>query len=225
MTRILVVEDETGIASYIERGLRTAGYTPTVVGHGSAAGPMARDELFDLVVLDLGLPDVDGVTVIEDIRRNGQNLPIIVLTAREGLRSTVASLDRGADDYMTKPFAFDELLARIRVRLKDTSGHETTVLNVGRVSLDVRTRRASVDGETIDLTAREYALAEVFLRSPDQVFSREQLLSQVWGYDFSPNSNVVDVYIRYLRKKFGQDFIETARGLGYRVSAEQLRTR
>jgi DNA-binding response OmpR family regulator len=214
-----------GIASFIERGLRTAGYTTTVVGHGSAAGALARDELFDLVVLDLGLPDVDGVTVIEDVRRNGQNLPIIVLTAREGLRSTVASLDRGADDYMTKPFAFDELLARIRVRLKDPSGHETTVLKVGRVSLDLRTRRASVDGETIDLTAREYALAEVFLRSPDQVFSREQLLSQVWGYDFSPNSNVVDVYIRYLRKKFGQDFIETARGMGYRVSTEQLRAR
>jgi two-component system copper resistance phosphate regulon response regulator CusR len=217
MARILIAEDEHRIAAFIDKGLRANGFVTAVVGDGVAAAAVARDADFDLLILDLGLPGQDGMDALRTIRQRGERLPVIVLTAREGVADRVAGLERGADDYVVKPFSFDELLARVRVRLRDDRRQEVTVLQAGDLSLDLRTRRACLGGRAVELTAREYALLEVFLRHVGQVLSREQLLSHVWGYDFDPGSNVVDVYVRYLRKKLGDDVIETVRGMGYRL--------
>lgn len=219
MTRILIAEDEERIVSFIEKGLRSSGYVTTAVFDGHDALAYARDDDFDLLILDLGLPGLDGQSVLRKLRERGERLPVIVLTARDSVADTVAGLEGGADDYMTKPFRFEELLARIRVRLRaDTAAVEATVLEHGGLTLDLRTRRATRGGTTVELTAREFALVETMLRHPDQVLSREQLLSHVWGYDFDPGSNVVDVYIRYLRRKLGSDVVETVRGMGYRLT-------
>ena len=218
MTRILIVEDEERIVSFLEKGLRSNGYTTVAVGDGDSAVALARDDSFDLLILDLGLPGRDGRDVLRTVRARGERLPILVLTARDGIEDTVGSLEQGADDYLTKPFRFEELLARIRLRIRtDDRSAETTVLQVGSVQLDLRSRRATSQDRTVELTAREFALLETFMRHPDQVLSREQLLSHVWGYDFDPGSNVVDVYVRYLRKKLGETAIETVRGMGYRM--------
>ena len=215
MARILIAEDEERIASFLQKGLRSHGYTTVTVTDGNSAVALARDRDFDLVVLDLGLPGLDGLEALRDVRKRGERLPVIILTARGD--AAVAGFESGADDYVTKPFRFDELLARIRVRLTTSPGDESTVMRAGDVTLDVRTRRASVDGRTVELTAREFSLLETFMRHPDQVLSREQLLSHVWGYDFDPGSNVVEVYVRALRKKLGEAVIETVRGMGYRL--------
>jgi DNA-binding response OmpR family regulator len=217
MTRILIVEDEARIVSFLERGLRSNGYSTVAVASGTDAAALARDDAFDLVILDLGLPGLDGREVLRVIRGRGERVPVIVLTARDGVDDTVGSLEEGADDYVTKPFRFEELLARVRLRLRDDVAEESTVLSAGGVSLDLRSRRATADDRTIELTAREFALLETFLRHPGQVLTREQLLSHVWGYDFDPGSNVVDVYVRYLRKKLGEGVIDTVRGMGYRL--------
>jgi DNA-binding response OmpR family regulator len=218
MTRILIAEDEERIVSFLEKGFRATGYTTMAVGSGPDALQLARDDDFDLLVLDLGLPGLDGQEVLRQLRARGERLPVVILTARDGVEDTVAGLEQGADDYVTKPFRFEELLARVRVRLRDTGSQpETTVLRAGSVSLDLRTRRAAVGDRVVELTAREFALLETLLRHPGQVLSREQLLSHVWGYDFDPGSNVVDVYIRYLRRKLSADVVETVRGMGYRL--------
>ena len=219
MTRILIAEDEDRIVSFLEKGLRAGGFTTVAVGTGPDAITLARDDSFDLMILDLGLPGKDGQEVLRTIRARGETLPVIVLTARTGVSDTVTSLETGADDYMTKPFRFEELLARIRLRLKKEAAPEPAVLGTGRVKLDLRSRRAAVDDRVVEFTAREFALLETFLRHPGQVLSREQLLSHVWGYDFDPGSNVVDVYVRYLRRKLGENVIETIRGAGYRFVA------
>ncbi|CAN5881092.1 response regulator transcription factor [soil metagenome] len=218
MTRILIAEDEFRIVAFLEKGLRAAGYSTVAVASGRDAAALARDDSFDFMILDLGLPDLDGQRVLSTIRDRGERLPVLILTAHDGVEDTVRSLEGGADDYMTKPFRFEELLARVRLRLRDENDAETTVLTAGSITLDLRTRRASTDRGTIELTAREFALLETFIRHRGQVLSREQLLSHVWGYDFDPNSNVVDVYVRYLRRKLGDDTIETARGMGYRLA-------
>lgn len=218
MTRILIAEDEHRISSFIEKGLRSNGYATLIVDNGLDAAIITRDEDFDLAVLDLGLPGQDGLQALAEIRRRGNRLPVIILTARDAIPDRVAGLDNGADDYMTKPFSFEELLARIRVRLRDTGSTDVTTLSAGNVVLDLRTRRVSIDDASVELTAREYRVLEMFLRHPGQVLSREQLLSHVWGYDFDPGSNIVDVYVRYLRKKLGNDIIETVRGMGYRLN-------
>jgi two-component system, OmpR family, copper resistance phosphate regulon response regulator CusR len=218
MTRILIAEDEERIVSFLEKGLRSSGYSTVAVTTGPDAVALARDESFDLMILDLGLPVLDGHQVLEAVRRRGERMPVIVLTARDGVDDTVRGLEEGADDYMTKPFRFEELLARIRLRLRDTSTPETTVVQAGSVTLDLRSRRASVGDRVVELTAREFALLETFIRHRDQVLTREQLLSHVWGYDFDPGSNVVDVYVRYLRRKLGAATIETVRGVGYRMT-------
>ena len=224
MTRILIAEDEARIVSFLEKGLRAGGYSTVAVGTGPDALALARDESFDLLLLDLGLPGMNGHEVLRAMRARGETMPVVILTARDGVDDTVAGLQGGADDYVTKPFRFEELLARIRLRLRDGAATESTVLLAGGVTLDLRSRRASVgDPETggqrvVELTAREFALAEVFLRHAGQVLSREQLLSHVWGYDFDPGSNVVDVYVRYLRRKLGESVIETVRGMGYRLA-------
>ncbi|MFF5478895.1 response regulator transcription factor [Streptomyces sp. NPDC012935] len=220
MNRILIVEDEERIASFVQKGLRSNGFTTTVVGDGDAAHEYALTGSFDLVVLDIGLPGRDGFTVLRELREARVTVPVIVLTARDSVRDTVAGLEGGADDWMTKPFRFEELLARVRLRLRTAArAPEVTVLRSGSLALDLRTRRARAGERTVDLTAREFVLLELFLRHPGQVLSREQILSHVWGYDFDPGSNIVDVYVRALRKKVGAERFETVRGVGYRLSA------
>jgi DNA-binding response OmpR family regulator len=219
MSRILIAEDEPRIASFLEKGLRANGFTATIAADGPEALARARSGEFDLLILDLGLPGLDGYGVLAELRRSDRRLPVLILTARDSVADTVAGLEGGADDYVTKPFVFDELLARVRVRLRGERAPEETILRAGDVALDLRTRRVQVEGRTVDLTAREFALAEVLLRHPGQVLSREQLLSHVWGYDFDPGSNVVDVYVRYLRRKLGAQRIATVRGMGYRLEA------
>jgi DNA-binding response OmpR family regulator len=217
MSRILIAEDEARIASFLEKGLRANGFTTSVVADGRDALAQATSDRYDLLILDLGLPGKDGFSVLDELRAAGSKLPVVILTARDSVRDTVAGLEGGADDYITKPFRFEELLARVRVRLRGDHAPEETVLQVGEVALDLRTRRIETDGESADLSAREFALAEMFFRHPGQVLSREQLLSHVWGYDFDPRSNVVDVYVGYLRKKLGKDAIVSVRGMGYRL--------
>lgn len=217
MSRILIAEDEERIATFVQNGLESNGFATTVVSDGRAAYETARLGNHDLLILDLGLPQMDGMTVLRRLREERVTTSVLILTARDSVNDTVAGLAGGADDYLAKPFAFEELLARVRLRLRPESTTEVTVLTVGEISLDLRTRRAHVGGRAVDLSAREFALAETFCRHPDQVLSREQLLSNVWGFDFDPGSNVVEVYIRYLRRKLGADRIETVRGMGYRL--------
>jgi len=221
MSRILIAEDEARLASFLEKGLRASGFVTTIVSYGQAVNAIANDDDFDLLILDLGLPGKDGLDVLRDLRRAGHRLPVIVLTARGDPYDRIAGLETGADDYLPKPFHFEELVARIRARLRDEgSADEQTQLRVGGVSLDLRTRWASVNGERVELSAREFELLRTFLEHPDQVLSREQLLARVWGYDYDPGSNVVDVYVGYLRRKLGQDRFETVRGVGYRFRTE-----
>ena len=217
MTRVLIAEDEPGISSFLEKGFKAEGFATLVVGDGRAAAHAARDRDFDIVILDLGLPGLDGHEVLAEIRGRGERLPVIILTARKETRDTVAGLEGGADDYVTKPFRFEELLARVRARLRDRGTAEATVLEVAGVRLDLRSRRVQSAGRDVELSAREFTLLETFMSHPDQVLSREQLLSRVWGYDFDGGSNVVDVYVGYLRKKLGSETIETVRGMGYRL--------
>jgi two-component system copper resistance phosphate regulon response regulator CusR len=217
MNRILIVEDEERITSFLEKGLKAHGFVTAVAGDARQGLGMARAGGFDLVILDLGLPDRDGMEVLRELREADTATPVIILTAREGLSDTVGGLESGADDYVPKPFRFEELLARVRVRLRDQRAPEATVLRAGDAALDLRTRRVSVGDRSVELTAREFALAETFFRHPGQVLSREQLLSHVWGYDYDPGSNVVDVYVGYLRRKLGDGWISTVRGMGYRL--------
>lgn len=219
MSTILVIEDEERIAAFIAKGLRAAGFTARTTGSGEEGVFMAVEEGADLIVLDVGLPDIDGFEVLERLRGQGVNTPVIMLTARTSVADRVAGLSGGADDYMPKPFSFEELLVRIRLRLRSEPQASTvTQLSHNGLVLDLRTRRAEVDGKWVDLSAREFTLAETFLRNPGQVLSREQLLNTVWGFDFDPGSNVVDVYVSYLRGKLGKERFETVRGMGYRLT-------
>lgn len=229
MTTILIAEDEPRIAAFLAKGLRAQGYAVLTAGDGATALDLAGSGDVDLVVLDLGLPVMDGTEVLAALRGQGHTVPVIILTARDSVSDVVAGLDSGADDYMAKPFQVAELLARIRLRLRESaapaageagpaggtpSGH---VLTLGDLSLDLLTRTATVGEREVELSAREFALLETFLRNPGQVLSREQLLNAVWGYDYDPGSNVVDVYVGYLRKKIGAGRVATQRGMGYRL--------
>jgi DNA-binding response OmpR family regulator len=221
VARILIVEDEERIASFLAKGLRSDGHLTTCVGDGHNGLDQALSGDFDLVVLDIGLPGIDGFEVLDQLRSQGSSVPVIVLTARDSVGDTVSALEGGADDYMPKPFRFAELLARVRVRLRqghDAATRREDVVESGGVRLDVRTRRAVVGEKQVDLSAREFSLAEIFMINAGQVLSREQLLDHVWGLDFDPGSNVVDVYVGYLRKKFGAQTIATIRGMGYRFN-------
>ena len=225
MTRILIVEDEPRIAAFLQKGFAAQGFVTEVAQDVAEALARVRTGP-DLVVLDRGLPDGDGLEVLRELRRSERSVPVIVLTARDAVADTVAGLDQGADDYMTKPFSFEELLARVRARLRaDRTPAAAPVLEVGGATLDLRTRRAQVDGRTVDLSAREFALAEALFRHPGQVLSRTQLLDQVWGYDYDPGSNVVEVYVGYLRKKLGKARIESVRGMGYRLAVDPVGSR
>ncbi|MEB3359720.1 MAG: response regulator transcription factor [Synechococcales bacterium] len=220
MSHILIVEDDPRIAAFLAKGFLAKGFTSAIASDDSQAMALVQESRFDLLILDLGLPDKDGLEVLAELRRQGHTLPIIILTARDDIHDKVAGLEGGANDYITKPFRFEELLARVRVQLRSTAvpvGTTADVLHVGKVSLNLHTRQAIVDGANVDLPAREFTMAELFFRHPGHIFSREQLLEQVWGYKHDPGSNVVDVYVGYLRKKFGSHLIETVRGRGYRL--------
>ncbi|WEG07588.1 response regulator transcription factor [Microbacterium horticulturae] len=216
MTRILIAEDEPQIASFIRRGLESAGYETELAEEGDRALEIALSGEVDLVLLDIGLPQMDGFEVLRSLRADGSTLPVIMLTARTSTRDTVDGLESGANDYIPKPFAFEELLARVRSRLRESSPRRGFILRQDDVELDLLARRATVGGHDVELSAREFTLAEQFLRHPGEVLSREWLLREVWGLNFDPGSNVVDVYVRYLRSKVGHDHIVTVRGAGYR---------
>ncbi|NEO99169.1 MAG: response regulator transcription factor [Symploca sp. SIO2E9] len=220
MNRILIAEDEPRIASFLEKGLRANGFTTSVATDADQVIIMALGENVDLLLLDLGLPGKDGWAVLEELRGQGAILPIIILTARDDINDKVAGLEGGADDYVTKPFRFEELLARIRLRLRNRqreSHREEMELRVNEIILNLRTRRVLVKDKEVELSAREFTLLETLMRHQGQVMSREQLLDRVWGYDYDPGSNIVDVYVGYLRKKLDNNLIETVRGMGYRL--------
>jgi two-component system, OmpR family, copper resistance phosphate regulon response regulator CusR len=220
VSNILIAEDEERISSFLERGLTASGFTTETAVTGDEALRLARTGRFDLVILDLGLPNLDGFEVLRELRSEDEELPVVILTARENVRDTVAGFEGGADDYMTKPFRFQELLARVRVRLKSERNAAVTSIRVGDMKLDLRTKQVVVGGKDIDLSAREFAMAESFFRHPGQVLSREQLLDLVWGYAFDPGSNIVDVYVGYLRRKLGKERIASVRGMGYRLEKD-----
>jgi DNA-binding response OmpR family regulator len=220
-TRILIAEDKALIADFLEKGLRSHGFTTGVASNAQQAIALVHHRNWDLLILDLGLPDQDGMQVLEELRGQGNTLPIIILTARDDIQDKLAGLEGGADDYMTKPFEFAELLARIRLRLRQASsqvGGQKMLLTVRNIVLDLRGRTLKVGDRSIELAAREFALAEILFRQPGKVLSRQELLDKVWGYNYDPGSNIVDVYVRYLRKKLDTDAIETVRGVGYRLN-------
>lgn len=217
MTSILIADDEPRISGFIGKGLRAAGFATQIVGTGPDALKLALTGEFDLLVLDVNMPGLDGFEVLERLRGAGSRIPIIMLTARVELQDTITGLEGGADDYLGKPFQFDELLARIRLRMRKDESAPAAALEHRNLRLDIRSRRALIDGAEVELSAREFALAEEFVRHAGQALSREQLLSRVWGFDFDPGSNVVDVYVGYLRQKLGAGWIETVRGVGYRL--------
>jgi DNA-binding response OmpR family regulator len=216
---VLLIEDEPRIAAFVERGLRAEGFAVQVASDGEVGLALAKDESVDLVVLDLGLPKLPGEHVLERLRARRPDVPVIVLTAKDAVEDRVRNLNAGADDYVTKPFSFAELLARIHARLRSRDQAQAIELEAGGVRLDLRSRQARMDGREVSLTAREFALLETFLRHPNQVLSQVQLMDRVWGYDFDPGSNVVEVYVGYLRRKLGKELIETVRGAGYRLRA------
>jgi DNA-binding response OmpR family regulator len=221
MPQILIAEDEPRISAFIEKGLQAQGFTTTVSSIVDEILSLAQGDEFDLILLDLGLPGGDGLEVLETLRGQGIQTPIIILTARDDLNDKLAGLGGGADDYMTKPFRFEELLVRIRLRMKPNLSHVSSedllLIAGGSVVLNLRTRTAMVNEREIELPNREFILAEAFFQHPGQVLTRQQLLDRVWGYDYDPGSNIVDVYVGYLRKKLGGDLFETVRGVGYRL--------
>jgi DNA-binding response OmpR family regulator len=219
--RILVIEDERTLADFVERSLRAEGYAVTVVHDGVQGALEAQSGDYGLVLLDVMLPGRSGLEVLDAIRARSPGLPVILVTARAATEQKVEGLDRGADDYVTKPFSLDELLARVRAALRAPAQREASALEADGIRLDLRTRRVERDGREIRLTAREFELLAYLARHHGQVLSREQILNAVWGYDFDPRTKVLEVYIGYLRRKLGGDRgagpIETVRNVGYRL--------
>jgi DNA-binding response OmpR family regulator len=222
--RILLAEDEPTLAGFVAQSLRAEGHSVTVVHDGQSARAEAVSGDYALVLLDLMLPVTSGLEVLDAIRARDPQLPVIIVTAQGEVEQRVAGLDRGANDYVTKPFSFEELLARVRAQLRAPSQREASVLEAGDIRLDLRTRRVDRDGREVRLTAREFELLAYLARHPDQVLSREQILNAVWGFDFDPGTKVLEVYIGYLRRKLddgadADDRIETVRNVGYRLHA------
>ena len=219
--RVLVVEDEVKMASLLKRGLEEEGYAVDIASDGLTGVWMGAEHPYDAIVLDVMLPDIDGFGVCRKLREAGRWSPVLMLTARDAVDDRVAGLDAGADDYLTKPFSFAELLARLRALLRRGEPERPAVLTVGDLVVDPATHRASRGGVAIQLTRKEFALLEYFVRHPGEVLSRTKLIEHVWDFAFEGDSNVVDVYVRYLRQKidrpFGKDSLETVRGAGYRL--------
>jgi two-component system response regulator MprA len=216
--QILIVEDDHGIADTLRRGLIFEGYRAAVAYNGQEALNAARDQMPDLVILDWMLPGMDGLEVCKRLRAASE-VPILMLTAKDSIADRVEGLDTGADDYLVKPFAFDELLARVRALLRRAKPAQSEVLRFADLELDTGTRQARRGGETIELTAKEYELLELFLRNPRYVLTRDVIFDRIWGYDFGGESNIIEVYVRYLRRKTEANglprLIHTVRGVGY----------
>jgi DNA-binding response OmpR family regulator len=213
---LLVVQDEAPVASFIKRGLEAEGFAVRTACDGAEGLELSRSFDFDLIVLDLVLPTVTGEEILAKLRAAGSSVPVIVLTAQDAISDRVSTLNAGADDYLTRPCSFEELVARIRARLRTADQAVSTTISYGRVTIDVGTRAAHIGGRSVELSPREFALLEALIRHGGQVLSQAQLLDQVWGYDRDPSSNVVEVYVGYLRKKLQRDVVETVRGAGYR---------
>jgi len=221
--RILVVEDEQKLADLLARGLREEGHAVDATGRGEDALWMAQSSAYDAIVLDIMLPGLDGLSVCRRLRDDGVWTPVLLLTARDAVANRVEGLDAGADDYLVKPFAFDELLARLRSLTRRAPAERPTVLAVGDLQLDPATHRAWRGETELDLSAKEFALLEAFMRRPGRTLSRQDLLDAAWDMAFERRSNIIEVYVRYLREKidrpFGCQSLETVRGVGYRLAA------
>ena len=215
--QILVVDDEAEFADFVQRGLSYEGYIVTVAESASQAWDAIEAQLPDLVILDVMLPDLDGMALCRALRQNGMDLPVLMLTARDAIPDRVAGLNAGADDYLPKPFAFEELLARVRALLRRTDHlNESEMLNSADLCLDMRLREVRRQGQPIRLSPKEYALLELLLRHPRQVLTKETILARVWGHEYEAGSNVLEVYIRRLRRKLGEpSLIETVHSIGY----------
>ncbi|MCI0546627.1 MAG: response regulator transcription factor [Candidatus Rokubacteria bacterium] len=222
--RILVVEDDRKVASFIRQGLAEEGHAVETAADGPAALDLLAGEPYDLVILDVMLPGRDGFGVLKEARASGVRAPVLMLTARDTVADKVAGLDAGADDYLAKPFAFEELLARVRALLRRAADQRAPVLQLADLSLDPATRHVTRGARRIELTAREWALLECFMRSPGRILTRPMLVQRVWGLDFDPESNIVDVYVGYLRKKVDgpgeRRLLHTVRGAGYVLKDE-----
>ena len=222
--RILVVEDEKKVASFIKKGLEEEHYAVDIAYDGEEGFALAQINEYDLILLDIMLPRLDGMEVLRQIRRNGSNMPILILTAKDSVEDIVSGLDGGSDDYLTKPFSFAELLARVRALLRRKAREKTDILTVGDLSLSTSTHRVKRGGREIELTPKEYALLEYFMRNPNRILTRTLITEHVWDYHFDPETNVIDVYVNYLRKKIDQGFekklIHTIRGSGYMMRGE-----
>ncbi len=223
--RILVVEDEEKVASFIRKGLEQMAYGVEIAGNGEEALALATAARFDAIILDVMLPGQDGLSVVRELRRRGSDVPVLALTARGTLEDRVAGLDSGCDDYLPKPFAFEELLARLRALLRRGAVARVPRLTYAGLALDPATRAVSRDGKPIELTNKEFALLELMMRRPGQVLTRTTLLESVWGYDFDSTSNVLEVYMNFLRKKmdhgFSKKLLHTVRGVGYVLRDEE----
>jgi len=218
--RLLLVEDDSMIGDSVRQGLRQDGFTVDWVLDGRGAELALHNEVYDLLVLDLGLPKKDGLDVLKTLRQRGNRIPVLILTARDTVADRVKGLDAGADDYLVKPFDLDELAARIRALLRRRSGRADPVIRHGRLTFSPTTREVTFEGKPVSLSAREFALLEAFLDRPGVVLSREQLEEKLYGWGEEVESNTVEVYIHALRRKFGQDFIKNVRGVGYRVAKQ-----
>jgi two-component system OmpR family response regulator len=224
IVRILVVEDEIKMAALLKRGLEEEGYAVDTAPTGTDGIWLGTENPYDAIVLDLMLPDRDGFEVCRKLREAGRWAPVIMLTARDGVLDRVSGLDAGADDYLTKPFSFAELLARLRALLRRGQAERPVLLRVGDLTMDPAGHKIERQGEVINLTAKEFSLLEFFMRHPQEVLSRTRILEHVWDFAYEGDSNVVDVYVRYLREKidrpFGRNSLETVRGSGYRLKPE-----
>jgi heavy metal response regulator len=223
--RILVVEDEKKVASFIKKGLEEEHYAVDIAYDGEEGLVLADINEYDLILLDIMLPKLDGMEVLRRIRGNGSGVPILMLTAKDAVEDIVSGLDSGSDDYLTKPFSFAELVARVRALLRRKTKEKTDLLTIDDLILSTSTHRVKRGGREIELTAKEYALLEYFMRNPNRILTRTLITEHVWDYHFDPSTNVVDVYVNYLRKKIDQGFekklIHTIRGSGYMIKDER----
>jgi DNA-binding response OmpR family regulator len=218
--KLLVVEDEARVASFLDKGLRANGYDVEWARSGQEALKRAARPDISLVILDLGLPDLDGLDVLEGLRAGGSPVPVLVLSARGSMHDRVRGLDLGADDYLGKPFAFQELLARVRANLRPRANAGPSLLRAGGICLDLLHREVTIGGRTVDLSDREFFLLKAFVGHPRRILTRQELLSMAWDMTFDPGTNLVDVYVGYLRRKLGETVIETVRGAGYCLRAD-----